>query len=523
MIDLYDVNVSFDGEVDVLAGISFTLEAGSCTLVTGAASVGKSTLLATSCGIVPQLVRPRHFSGEVRLHGEDVAGLDIGSLFQRFGIVLQAVEDQSWDLAVEDLIAFPLENAGVPRTEIRNRVQDMVDELECARLLGRKVSTLSGGEKRIAALASALIREPSVLVLDEPTSGLDPDACTRMVTILSGLHARGITLLIAEQNLSGFDGLAERVLFLGRHGNLVGDLPWKKALARADLFQAAGVEPPAGPAQAPQPLQRKTEQPPALTVSALQSRLRRPDGEPVLPKVDLEFHPGEIAALIGPNGAGKSTLLRCLLGLEAKARGEIRVNGDSTETLTVAERARHIGYLPQNVRRMFFLLSVLEEVVFSLSGGRTGQKAVSEHRDQAMTLLARVHLDNKAQLSPFMLSMREQLMLALACMEAADPALVVLDEPLIGWDNEWRGVMLEFLAGSRRAGRSTLLISHDLSLAHQAVDRLLIMRDGALAFDRPAAGGGASEACRSLGWSRPGVTPATVHADDHGGYAHAAP
>ena len=155
---------------------------------------------------------------------------------------------------------------------------------------------------------------------------------------------------------------------------------------------------------------------------------------------------------------------------------------------------------------MFFLLTVLEEAVFSLSGGQMGQSAVRQYRDQAMELLSRVHLDEKAQFSPFMLSMREQLMLALACMEATNPALVVLDEPLVACDTKWRNAVLDFMKRSHDSKRAVLLITHDLPFAYQVSHRLLIMREGELVFDGPAMEGWHTQAFENLGWPNPGIT-----------------
>jgi energy-coupling factor transport system ATP-binding protein len=505
LLNLSDVAVSFDGKNNIVSGLRFNVEAGSCTLLTGAASAGKSTALSVCCGIVPQLVRPQRFEGKVHLEGQDIGDFDIAQLFQKFGIVLQAVEDQSWDLSVEDLIAFPLENMGIAREEIHRRVLTTVAELGCERLLGQRVRTLSGGEKRVAALASALIREPALLILDEPTCGLDPQARARMVGILRTLHEKGMTLLIAEQDLSWFEGLGERILFLGRDGRLTADLAWNEAIARDDLFHVVGIEPPFRPAIAPPPFSAGDETVPAIAVRGLQSKLERANGDPVLPSIHFELQPGEIAALIGPNGAGKSTLVQSLLGLRQKQRGTILIDGTSAEPLTIAERARHIGYVPQNVRRMFFLLTVLEEAVFSLSGGQMGQSAVRKYRDQAMELLSRVHLDEKAQFSPFMLSMREQLMLALACMEATNPALVILDEPLVTCDTKWRDAVLDFMKRSHVSKRAVLIITHDMPFAYQVSHRLLIMREGELVFDGPATEGWHTRAFENLGWPKPGI------------------
>ncbi|MBN9280075.1 MAG: ATP-binding cassette domain-containing protein, partial [Hyphomicrobium sp.] len=170
-------------------GIDLSIEAGSTVIITGAAGCGKSTLLAAMSGIIPKLLHPLRMQGAVTLQGTDYRALKPADVFRQVGVVLQAVEDQTWDLTVEDLVAFPLENRGVPQAEVRTRVAAAVEKMGLVELLGRKVRTLSGGERRRVALASALVWQPALLVLDEPTTGLDPDARRRMIVLLQELRA----------------------------------------------------------------------------------------------------------------------------------------------------------------------------------------------------------------------------------------------------------------------------------------------------------------------------------------------
>lgn len=507
MLAIRNLTVGFDPDPDVLSGLDLTVEAGSAVVVTGAAGSGKSTLIAAASGLIPKLIRPRKMTGQVLLDGGDIAALSTSDLYRRVGLVLQAVEDQVWDLSVEDLIAFPLENRGVPKQDVRTRVRDVIEEMSLQRLVGRTVRSLSGGERRIVALASALLWRPDLLVLDEPTTGLDPDARARLAAILQKLRSRDrVTLLVAEQDLAWCSGFADRVVFLSG-GRLAGDHAWSQAAEMSACCEEAGVTSPFTPQPA------KSERPagsadPALRISELTSKLKRPDGTPVLSAINLIVPRGEVVGLIGPNGAGKSTLMRSLLGLQPAAGGGIEIAGEDTAGWTVAKRAKRVGYVAQNLKRMFFLLSALDEVVFSLSGGATGAKTVAAHRDEAMALLARVRLDGKADLSPFALSTREQLMLALVCIEATKPSVVILDEPLIACDKAWRADVLSFLDRCRAGNCSVLLVSHDLPLIDAAADRVLILEHGAIAYDGDAGAAWQSDAFVRLGWPVPGQSSA---------------
>ncbi|WP_449415744.1 ABC transporter ATP-binding protein [Ochrobactrum teleogrylli] len=172
-----------------IAEASLDIRDGERLLVCGAGGSGKTTLLNAASGIVPRLITPQVFGGDVTLNGKPISSMSKDELFSTVGVVSQNVEDQLWDLSVEDLIAFPLENRGLAKDAVRTRIDDLLNELELNALRGRRVLTLSGGERRMVAMAAALAAEPKLLILDEPTTGLDPAARHR--TRAGSQKARG--------------------------------------------------------------------------------------------------------------------------------------------------------------------------------------------------------------------------------------------------------------------------------------------------------------------------------------------
>jgi energy-coupling factor transporter ATP-binding protein EcfA2 len=498
LLSIEDLVVAYQDR-DVLHGVSLQVEPGCGALVCGAGASGKSTLLATACGVVPRLVNAERVTGRLRLGVRDFAEIPRAELFSRVGIVFQNLDDQLFDLEVEDVIAAPLENRGVPRPEIRARLAELFEELAIGELAGRRVLTLSGGERRMAVLAGALAARPELLVLDEPTTGLDPAARLRLERSLSGVRDRIPLILAADQDATSLAGAMGRIHLL-QDGRVAGSWPTAEALALRAPWLEAGMLPPGRQ-------DRPTRTGGAggrvlLAVEGLRTRLVRSSGEPVLRDVSLELRAGEVTGLIGRNGAGKSTLIQTVLGLAPLAAGRIVIEGEPAERWTAARRARRIGYLPQNMRRMLFNLSVLDEIAFSV-GGSTATISDPEVRAKATRALAPYGLADKAEGSPFALSAREQALLGLACLDAAGCAVAILDEPLLARDRQGRAMLDLFLQRSHEAGRAVLLISHDLELIDDLCARLLILADGRIAADEPTGQGWVSPAFQSLGWPVP--------------------
>lgn len=151
-----------------LRAVDLEIEPG-LTLVAGGSGGGKSTLLRLLNGLVPQFHGGR-IAGSARVDGLDPVRTPIPRLAQHVGLVFQDVEAQSVYGTVEREIAFGLENAAMPRTEMRDRVDEVMAALSIANLRGRRLATLSGGERQRVQLAAVLALRPRIVALDEPTS-----------------------------------------------------------------------------------------------------------------------------------------------------------------------------------------------------------------------------------------------------------------------------------------------------------------------------------------------------------------
>ena len=495
-----------DAAAPALADVTLEIEPGSFVVVAGESGSGKSTLLRAACGLVP------HFHG-----GEAAGELEVGGLSLResgpselsavCGAVFQDPESQVVMGSVRAELALGLEHRGESPGAVARGVEEVALALGIADLLDRQVDTLSGGELQRVTVAAALAGRPRLLVLDEPTSQLDPVAGDELVWMLRRLNEQwGTAVVLAEHRLERCLPAADRVLAMedGRiafDGEPAAFLAWAAesqpvlATPIARLFAAAGLRPlpvtvreardrlrgagllpvdAGGRGAAPDDdsaatvldnrryatakqdgrsrFGRRRRPPAALELRGAWYEL--PEAPPILRAVDLRLEPGERVALMGRNGAGKSTLLRLARGLIDPTRGRV-------------ERAGEVALLMQNPGDYLLHDRARDEV------GPAG--------------LASAGLAGLGDANPRDLSGGERQRLALEIvLGGGHPAVVCLDEPTRGMDRAWRDGLVERLRALAATGSSVLVATHDVELAAELADRVVLLGRGEPIADGPA-------------------------------------
>ncbi|MBX9583193.1 MAG: energy-coupling factor ABC transporter ATP-binding protein [Gemmataceae bacterium] len=226
---------TYPGGRRALGGVSFSVGANECAALVGPNGAGKTTLFLRLCGVLPG--KP----GQASVGGLDPA--DPGQrkkLPETVGVVFQNPDDQLFSPTVLDDVAFGPLNLGASPDEARARAEDALRAVGLADAGGRVPLSLSGGEKRRAALAGVLAMRPAVLLLDEPTMFLDPRGRRELIGLLRGLPG---TKLVATHDLDLVLDLCPRVLVLDG-GALAADGPAAALLADPDLMGRHGLEVP---------------------------------------------------------------------------------------------------------------------------------------------------------------------------------------------------------------------------------------------------------------------------------------
>ncbi|MFN2354905.1 MAG: energy-coupling factor ABC transporter ATP-binding protein [Desulfopila sp.] len=246
-------------EKPALNEVSIRIPAGEFIAVAGANNSGKSTLCYALAGVVPHLFHGK-MGGRVLIDGTDNNDKTVSEIARHVGLVLQVPGSQMSGVryTVFEEVAFGLENRGMPREKMRERVETVLSLLGLEEYATRSPFQLSGGQQQRLALATVLAVDPAILVLDEPTTFLDPQGAKLVFDILRQLQQHGKTIVIAEQRLDLIAEYADRVLAFDK-GHLVMDgiprevltspnmrsikLNWTRYTQVADLARQQGLWP----------------------------------------------------------------------------------------------------------------------------------------------------------------------------------------------------------------------------------------------------------------------------------------
>ena len=203
IIEVKDLGFKYAGtDFYAIRGVNLEMDEGEFVILAGKSGCGKTTLLRCLNGLIPHFYEGE-FEGRVLIDGVDTRECPPHILSQKAGMVFQNPDNQLFALSVEADIAFPLENLGLPREEIRDRVEWALKLLRIEELRKRSPFDLSAGQKQKVAIASVLAMKPKILLLDEPTSSLDPVSAKNLIDAIIDLNRRhGLTILISEHRLT---------------------------------------------------------------------------------------------------------------------------------------------------------------------------------------------------------------------------------------------------------------------------------------------------------------------------------
>jgi branched-chain amino acid transport system ATP-binding protein len=480
-----DVDVAYDG-VQILFGIDLDVHEGECLALLGTNGAGKSTLLRAISGV------EEAENGAIFFDGQDISHVPAHQN-ARNGIVMMpggAAVFPAMTVRENLTTAGYMHRADADAVEAgMEKVLDFFPILR--ERLDLQAGTLSGGEQQMLALGQAFLMRPRLLMIDELSLGLAPAVIEQLLGILRDIRAEGTTVMLVEQSLNVALTVAERAVFMDK-GEIQFDGPTEELLRRPDLVRSIFMGGAVGGA-APRVRRRRTtsaDGEPEIALSTEGVSVSY-GGVHALTDVSLTVAPGEVVGIIGPNGAGKTTLFDVISGYVEPDEGRVLLDREDVTKLAPDARARlGLGRAFQNAR-LFPPLTVRENIALSLERRtvkspvlaavwappvRQSERRIAARVDGYIEILG---LEGYADKFVRELSTGTRRAVEVACQMAAEPKVLLLDEPSSGLaqsETEALGPALARVV--RETGCGLLVIEHDLPLIVQLSDRLIAMELG---------------------------------------------
>ncbi|MFD6997451.1 dipeptide ABC transporter ATP-binding protein [Streptomyces mirabilis] len=484
LVEVTDLTVGF-GSLRAVDGLSFRLEKGAALGLVGESGSGKSTVASALLGL--HRGTGADVGGSVRVAGIDVQEASDTELRRlRGGKAAMVFQDPLSSLdpyyAVGDQIAEVYRvHVKASRRAARARAVEVLDRVgipDAARRARSRPHEFSGGMRQRALIAMALACEPDLLIADEPTTALDVTVQAQILDLLHTLREEtGMGLLLVTHDVGVAAESVDEILVM-RHGRavehgLVGAV--LGAPAQAYTQELLGAVPRV---DAPRTASAVTEEV-VLEASGLRREFGR--GKKAFAAVDdvsLTIHRGETLGIVGESGSGKTTLGRMLVGLLEPTAGEIKPGGGVRPDVQMVFQDPVSSLNPRR--------SVGESIADPLRA--QGERDEGRIRGRVRELLERVGLEAAHyDRYPHEFSGGQRQRVGIARALAADPRVIVCDEPVSALDVTTQAQVIALLAElQRELGLALVFVAHDLAVVRQVSDRVAVMRRGRIVEYGPA-------------------------------------
>lgn len=231
MIAMQDWTVTYPDGTIAVDHLNLKIQPGEHLAIIGANGAGKSSLILSMVGVILG-------SGRIQVDGVELNKKNLTEIRKKVGVVFQNPDDQLFLPTIYDDVAFGPRNLGMDEESVRYRVEDRLELLHISHLRNKSALKLSGGEKRMVAMATVLAMKPDVMVFDEPTAFLDPKSRRNLICVLQKLPH---TMLIATHDLTFVAEVCPRCILL-KEGKLFADGQAEDLLYNKELMESADVE-----------------------------------------------------------------------------------------------------------------------------------------------------------------------------------------------------------------------------------------------------------------------------------------
>lgn len=466
MIKFDDVSFKYSSDNDdyVLKNINLHIKKGEVVLITGASGCGKTTILRLINGLIPHYYEG-DLQGSISVNNKNIEENSIYSIGRDVGSVFQNPRSQFFNVDTSSELAFPLENQGVDKEVIKNKITSTVHNYNLYDLMDRNIFKLSGGEKQKIACASVSVADTDIVVLDEPSSNLDISSIDMLRKVIAYWKKQGKTVVIVEHRIYFMRNIADRVLIMKNgmieesfdHNNMEkldtidtykkGLRTWKLPKIRDELIDVNCSD--------------------EERYRLKDFRYSYKDKKHGIDIMDFSIYTGEIIALFGNNGAGKTTFCNCLCGLNKKFKGSLC---KKERIYKNKARLKMCYMVMQDVNHQLFTESVLEEVLLSMRDSKLDENDKMIFAEEILDALGLILYKND---HPMSLSGGQKQRVAIASAIASNREIIVLDEPTSGLDYGHMIQVANLLKKMKEEGKTVIVVTHDIELLNSCCDRII--------------------------------------------------
>ena len=457
MLTLRNLSVFYD-ENQVVHAINLNVSPGECVVLTGESGSGKSSIINAINGLGARYDNAR-IEGTIALDGDELTQKQIYEIAMLVSSVFQNPKTHFFNVDTTQELLFFLENTGVSKKDMQERLQELLSLFPIAHLLNRSIFELSGGEKQILCLASSYIAGCKLILLDEPTSNLDHTYIEILAHMLRRLKEQGITLLIAEHRLYYLREILDRLIHI-KKGEIKHCYTQSEFIRLStDELHALGLRSNVDEALSLPELPPYTiENCPTLRIDNLTLSFAKQCN---LHVSNLAFHTNYIYGIVGKNGCGKSSFIKSLIGVMKQSKETVFYQDKQCNK---RKRISLSSLVMQDVNSQLFSESVEHELTLT-------QKNISEV--SLDSILEQLNIREFKNAHPMSLSGGQKQRVAIATSMVDGAALMYFDEPTSGMDYKNMLAISHCIQSLKNQKRIIFIVSHDVEFLNITCDYIL--------------------------------------------------
>ncbi|MDR1627509.1 MAG: ATP-binding cassette domain-containing protein [Oscillospiraceae bacterium] len=487
----------------IFKDVNVSINKGDFIAVLGRSSSGKTTFLKQfKSFLMPQSQQ----EGNILLNGQNLNSVPDYMQNRKIYYMPQEFNAQYIMKKTIDEITFGMEYLGIKQTDVKTRLAEICNILNISHMLNEDMSSLSGGQKQLIRLASAVILKPDMIILDEPLSQLDPLTSKTFIDILAKINKDfSITILLSSSNLNYIYENAGKIFLIDNHAKihsinkdnlclyaqsneyLLNCLPIIYQIYIKNSF--SGINPDTSIKHTKKYLSENfkdirlkkenikinnanSEKNKILNIQSIWFKYEF-HSEDILKNLSMDVYDGEIISFVGNNGCGKSTLLQIICKINLPYMGKIIYNNKPLNKYKDQELfLNNISFLPQ-----YSPVLLTEDIVYD---NLNSIKNCTENVNDAAIKNICEELGITSLLNDNMntLSMGSKQLVALAKLILTSPKLLLLDEPTINLDYIQKKRLKNILNNITKKGASVLIASNDLDFCAEISNRCGLLFQG---------------------------------------------